>query len=177
MTFALVDATRDRPAVGRSIVGTLTAALLGGAALIGQFGGAGPARIDPPPASGTDRRLVVPADAYGQCYVAARINGSLFGSLLLDSGASGHLTFGRNHAAQLGFDPAKLAYSHTYGSANGIGHYASIRVREFRLESFVMRDVPAEITEASQQVPLLGIDILRHLNLHLRNGNCELSWS
>jgi clan AA aspartic protease (TIGR02281 family) len=177
MTFALVEATRDRSGIGRSMVSVLTAALLGGAALISQFAGAGPARIDPPTASGADRRLVVPGDVYGQCYVAAHINGSLYGSLLLDSGASGHLTFGRNHAAQLGFDPAKLAYSYRYGSANGIGHYASIRVREFRLESFVMHDVPAEITEASQQAPLLGIDILRHLNLHLRDGKCELSWS
>jgi clan AA aspartic protease (TIGR02281 family) len=175
--YAIVTAARNRAAIGRAIVGTLTGALLGGMALISHLGGgsADPAGVDPP--SGTGHRIVVAGDAYGQCHVAAVINGLLFRSLLLDSGAAGHLTFGRNHAAQLGFDPAKLTYDRRYGSANGVGHYASVRVREFRLDSFVLRDVPADITAAPQDEPLLGIDVLRRLNFRLKDGSCEISWS
>ena len=49
-------------------------------------------------------------------------------------------------------------------------------MREFRLDSFVLRNVPADITDAPQSEPLLGIVILRRLNLRLRDGNCEISW-
>lgn len=88
-----------------------------------------------------------------------------------------HLTFGRNHAAKLGFDPAKLAFNQVYSSANGLAYLAKVRVREFRLDNFVMRDVPVSITKPFQPTALVGIDILRRLNLRLQDGNCLMSWS
>jgi len=176
MTYALVEAARDRSAVRRGILATLAGAVVTGGLLVSQLGGVPGPEIDPPTVSGAVHRLVIPGDAYGQCRVAARVNGEVFRSLL-DTGDSGHLTFGRNHSARLGFDSAKLSFSHSYGSANGVGHYARVRVREFRLETFVLRDVPADITDAPQSEPLLGIEILRRLNLKLKDGNCELSWS
>jgi clan AA aspartic protease (TIGR02281 family) len=153
-------------------------ALLGGLLLISQFE---PAAMTPPPIrpqpvveSGGGRRLLIRGDAEGSCYVSARANGAVFDRLLLDTGASGYLTFGRNHAARLGYNAASLPYVNQYGSANGVGYEAFVRLREFRLGSFVMRDVIAAITETPQDAPLVGIEILRRLNLRLGGGNCEL---
>ena len=102
MTFALVEAARDRSAVGRGILVTLAGAVVSGGLLVAQLGRvAAPGEVETPTGSGADHRLVIAGDAYGQCHIAARINGLLFRSLLLDSGASGHLTFGRNDAARI----------------------------------------------------------------------------
>jgi clan AA aspartic protease (TIGR02281 family) len=120
------------------------------------------------------RQVVIPVGSSNECQSDLRANNHQF-RVLLDSGATGHLTFGRNHARDLGFEPERLSYSHTYTSANGDGRYASIRLREVRLSSFVMRDVPAEITDAPQSEPLLGLEILHTLNFHLTDGYCLLT--
>ena len=123
----------------------------------------------------TDGREIVALGSWGKgCYVEARSNGQIF-PMLLDTGASGTLTFGRNHAERLGFDPSKLDFDHSYRSANGEGYYATIRLREFRLDTFIMRDVEADITQAPQSVPLLGVELLHRLHLHLKDGNCILT--
>jgi clan AA aspartic protease (TIGR02281 family) len=176
VTFALVEAGRDRRAIGRGVLTTLTVGLIGGGLLIAQLGRLAAPAVEPPTGSGGRHQLVIPGDAHGQCHIAARVNGVPFHGLL-DSGASPHLTFGRNDAVQLGFDPAKLSYSYRYSSANGIGHYARVQVREFRLESFVLRDIPVAITDAPQSQPLIGSAVLHRLNFRLKDGNCELSWS
>jgi clan AA aspartic protease (TIGR02281 family) len=123
------------------------------------------------------KQVVIRADASGACRTSLTVNGHAFPvEALLDSGAIGHaLIFGSNHADALGFDTGSLSYSHTYGSANGEGHYASVTLREVRLSSFIMRNVPAEITEASQDEPLLGAEVLHRLNFTTSNGYCLLS--
>jgi clan AA aspartic protease (TIGR02281 family) len=122
-----------------------------------------------------DGREIVASGSWGKgCYVEARSNGQLF-RMLLDTGASGMLTFGRNHAEQLGLEPLKLNFDHSYGSANGEGRYASIRLREFRLDTLIIRDVEADITQAPQSVPLLGVELLHRLHLHLKDGNCIIT--
>jgi clan AA aspartic protease (TIGR02281 family) len=153
----VIEAASNRATVGRRIV---TALALGGVLLVGL----GPASA---------ATLVIPGDADGSCYVSARANGALF-NMQLDTGSIGDLTFGRNHAAQLGYNSSSLHYDNEYGSVNGTGHEANIRLREFRLGNFVMRDVPATITKAPQDAPLIGIEILHRLNLALSGGNCEL---
>lgn len=170
----LVQANRDRAAVGRDRVATLAGAVFSIGLLVAWLDVAAPAALPPAVESGGGRRLVIPGDGYGSCYVAARANGALFDHMLLDTGAAGRIVFGRNHAAELGYDPAALTYSQVYGSANGYGREAVIRLREFRLGSFVMHDVPASITEAPQDAPLVGVEILHRLNLRLVGGNCEL---
>jgi clan AA aspartic protease (TIGR02281 family) len=176
-SVALVEAASDRAAVGRQLLGALTGAAFAVGLLFSQYERAAAPVAEPSAVDEGRQRRVIEGDVNGQCHVAARINGSLFQRLLIDSGASGSISFGRNHAAELGFDPARLSFSASYGSANGTGHEAIVKVREFRIESFVLRDVPASITKVPQREPLLGIDILRRLHLRLlKNGNCELSW-
>jgi clan AA aspartic protease (TIGR02281 family) len=122
------------------------------------------------------RQFVIPSGFGNECHADVRANEHVF-SMLLDTGAVGStpLVFGRNHARDLGFDPAKLSYSYSYSSANGEGHYAKVRLRSLRLQSFVMHDVAAQITEATQSDPLLGAEILHKLNFQLKNGNCILA--
>jgi predicted aspartyl protease len=174
--FVLVEAARSRAAAGRRIVVSLAVAVVGGGLLVQQF-----ERIAIPD-FGLDgwggHRLVLTRDAGSMCVVAARLNGALFPGVLLDSGAAGYVTLGRNHAKRAGFDPAKLAFNARYGSANGIGREAHVRLREFRLEGtdFVLRDAPAAITAAPQDQPLAGIEILSRLGMHLKKRTCELRW-
>jgi clan AA aspartic protease (TIGR02281 family) len=134
-----------------------------------------PASVSIPRPKVADGREIVVSGSWDKgCYVEARSNGQVF-RMLLDTGASGALTFGRNHAEQLGLDPSKLNFDHGYRSANGEGHYASVRLREFQLDTFIMRNVEADITEAPQSVPLLGVGLLHRLHLHLKDGNCILT--
>jgi len=127
------------------------------------------------PRSQVNGREIVATGSWGKgCYVVANINGKVF-RLLLDTGASGTVTFGRNHAEQLGIESSGLNFDHSYTSANGEGHYAKIRLRELRLSSFTLRDVDADITQAPQSVPLLGVELLHLLHLHLKDGNCILT--
>ena len=175
MTFTLVEAARDRSAVGRRNLATLAAALVGSGLLVSQSSARCRSHRRAADGSGIGQRLVIPSDARGHCYVAARVNGALFGSLMLDSGASGHITFGRNHATQLGFDPAKLSSPQVLGQ-----RCRPLRERPgtgISPRSSVMRDVPANITDAPQSQPLIGTAVLHHLNFRLKDGNCELSWS
>jgi clan AA aspartic protease (TIGR02281 family) len=188
MSYPIVESARDRAAVGRSIASALAGVGISIGLLAARLGIGVPVPIAEPPAmpppivtgggghpGGGGHRLLIPADAHGSCYVSASVNGALFNHMLLDSGAAGdHLVFGRNHAARLGFDPDTLSYDDTYGSANGTGHEAVVTLREFRIGSFVLHDVPAAITEKALFAPLVSVGILHRLALRLIDGHCEL---
>ena len=111
------------------------------------------------------------------CLTDLVVNGHSF-SALLDSGAVGGaaLVFGRNHARALGFDPNALRYRYEYSSANGDGWSADVVVHSVRLQSFVMYDVPVEITKADQDAPLLGAKLLSRFHFQVSDGGyCRLT--
>jgi clan AA aspartic protease (TIGR02281 family) len=181
----MIESRHDRASVGRRVAKVLSTVGFAAGLLILRFCSVGipiamPEPVSPPVVvtSGGSHWTTLRGDKFGQCRVNARVNGALVAGMLLDSGASGHLTFGSNHAAQLGFDPRRLSYDGIYNSANGYGREASVRIRELRLfdNAFVLRDVPAVITHAQQDEGLVGIEILRRVNFHLIGGNCEMSW-
>jgi clan AA aspartic protease (TIGR02281 family) len=122
--------------------------------------------------------LLIPADENGSCFVTASINGARFDHVLLDTGMSGYIGLGRNHAARAGFDPDTLSYDNTFATANGEGHESEVRIREFRIiignSSFVLHDVPAVISEAAVFAPLVGIEILQRIGLRLAGDHCEI---
>jgi clan AA aspartic protease (TIGR02281 family) len=120
------------------------------------------------------RQLVIPASAGHECHAELEANGHTF-SFLMDTGATGHMIFGSNQASDLGLDPERLHFTQSYSSANGDGHYARIRVRQVRLSNLVWHNVPADITEAPQAQPILGLEILHALNFQLRNGDCVVT--
>lgn len=119
------------------------------------------------------RRVAVNGDSYYQCYVEGKVNGASF-TFLIDTGAS-DVSFGRNDARKLGFDPAQLSFDRTYGSANGIGHQAEVTLPELSIGGVtVARNVEVSIVNANMPNPLLGASVLRSLHLHYSQGNCEL---
>jgi clan AA aspartic protease (TIGR02281 family) len=120
------------------------------------------------------REIVASGSPSDGCYIEARANGEMF-RFLLDTGSSGALTFGSNHAKRLGIEQP-LNFDRNFDTANGVGKGASVRLREFRIgDSFVVRDVRADITQAAQSVPLLGVELLHRLSLRLRDGKCILT--
>jgi clan AA aspartic protease (TIGR02281 family) len=187
MSYPFVQASRDRAATGRSIATTLSGIGLAVGLLVARLGTGVPVPIAMPPAvpapvaipggghpGGGGHRLLIPADAHGSCFVTASINGARFDHVLLDSGMNGYIGLGRNHAARAGFDPETLAYDQSFGSANGEGRESEVRLREFRIGSFVLHDVPAVISEQEVFAPLVGIEILQRLGLRLAGDHCEI---
>ena len=180
----ILAASRDRAASGRTIIGMMLAAAAFSIAVISQLGRFELPIVIPPETlppqvitGGGSHRAVFAADAFGQCHADGRVNGVLLRRMLLDTGCTGELSLGSNMAASVGIDPASLSYDHTYNSANGQGREAVVTVRELRLfGNFVMHDVQTRISAAPQNQALVGIEILRRMNLRLIGGNCELSW-
>ena len=123
----------------------------------------------------TGAELRIPVGSYHQCEYDITANGHSFPQSVFDSGASGHLSFGKNHARDLGFDPGKLSYSHVYGSANGEGHEAKVTINELKIGNWTLRAVPAVITEATQSQVLVGLEILGPLNFRLSKDYCYVS--
>ena len=111
----------------------------------------------------------------GSCLTDIRINNVLFRDALLDTGASGTVLLGSNHAWRLGLNPRTLSFSNGYSSANGDGRYAVVRVQELRLGGFVMRDdLTIAVTQVDQDQVLLGLEILNRLHFRVSGHSCEL---
>jgi clan AA aspartic protease (TIGR02281 family) len=125
------------------------------------------------PAPNGSRRVAVNGDSSYQCYVDATVGGVTF-SFLIDTG-SADVSFGKNDARKLGFDPAQLSFDRAYSSANGIGHQAEVTLPDLSIGGVVVaRNVEASIVNASMSNPLLGASVLRSMHLHYSQGNCEL---
>jgi clan AA aspartic protease (TIGR02281 family) len=131
----------------------------------------------PVPVESGGHRLVIRANAYNQCYVEATTGqkGARF-RFLLDSGAA-TVTFGSNHAAQLGLEPSTLRYDGSeFHTSNGIVHAANIRLRELRIGDFSLRDFPATVNPAAIDNPLLGTSVLgKEVDFQVRRGFCVLT--
>jgi clan AA aspartic protease (TIGR02281 family) len=126
------------------------------------------------PHPGAGRQVVIPTDGANGCHTDMTVNGHVV-RVLLDSGATGMpLVFGSNQADDLGVD-GPLDYSHSYSSANGIGHEAFVRLREITLSGWTMHGVPAVITQVAQNEGLLGAEFLHRLNFTTSDGYCTLS--
>jgi clan AA aspartic protease (TIGR02281 family) len=124
------------------------------------------------------QRLVVPGDSYHQCYVDISATGKKTASFrsLIDTGAW-TISFSRDAARALGFDPAKLVYDQETSTANGIGKAAKIRLAELRIGTLVLKDFPAQVDYRGLDEPLLGATVLKKFaRLEYSNGNCTLTF-
>jgi aspartyl protease family protein len=118
-------------------------------------------------------RVAVNGDARYQCYVEGMVNGSRF-TFLIDTGAS-DVSFGKNDARKLGYDPGQLSFDTSYGSANGVGHEAEVTLPSLSIGGVVVaRNVEASILNANLPNPLLGASALKTLHMTYSQGNCEL---
>jgi clan AA aspartic protease (TIGR02281 family) len=135
-----------------------------------------PSEVHPPIArpEPAGQRIVTTGDTYYQCYIEGKANGASF-SFLIDTGAS-DVSFGKNDARKLGFDPAQLSFDQSYSSANGIGHQATVTLPELSLGGVVVaHNVEASIVNANMSHPLLGASVLKTLHFQYSQGDCELT--
>jgi aspartyl protease family protein len=116
--------------------------------------------------------VTIRGDSDHQCYVEASANGARF-SMLLDTGSSG-LAFNRSHLAALGVDAASLRYDQSFSTANGTAKAARIRLRQFSIGGYTVKDVEAYVDYNGFDAPLLGMSVLKQFHVEFDQGNCTL---
>ena len=121
------------------------------------------------------REIAVHANRAGQFIVDAAVNGEPT-RFLVDTGAS-VLVLSPEDARHIGFNTNTLTYSQRYHTANGIAIGAPVTLREFRIGTFTLRDVPATVMARPIPVSLLGMTVLSQFAGHTVEGNkMVLSW-
>jgi clan AA aspartic protease (TIGR02281 family) len=172
----IIEAAHDKAAVGRTILRSAAGLVFAAGVVIVQPGWIG--RSAPVWDSSAGHSLVVRAASNGQCLVDLRIGETKLSAALADTGDDGYVTLGRNQAKQAGIDTSRLRFDNSYGSANGRGRYAEMRVAWVRIgNTFEMADVPVAVTQVDQQQALVGIQVLRRYQFRLRGDRCEFGAS
>ncbi|MGH7065754.1 MAG: retropepsin-like aspartic protease family protein [Stellaceae bacterium] len=151
-----------------------------------------PSISQPAPAPAKKRRhraqngrheMVVAADADHQCHVTGRLTGpagaTVEESFLLDSGATPALVLDQAQAVQVGLDPARLDFGHhRVQTANGVVRAAEVRLADFRIDGYRIRQhVAAWIIEGGGiGEPVIGAAILHTLSFRIGpEDSCSLS--
>ena len=67
-------------------------------------------------------------------------------------------------ARRIGIDPAGLAYTQVYRTANGSGRGAPVRLARVRIGTIVLEDVTASVNGAPMDRSLLGKSFLGRLS-------------
>lgn len=140
--------------------------------------GIGAAAVAPPNAPAAKaapaNTIVVAADAQGNFYVEASVNGAPV-RFLVDTGASMvALTPADAHAAGLGTAGGD---SLTLSTAHGAAKATRTNLRSLRLDQLEVNDLPAVVMDDSLPVSLLGLNFLARLNgYRIRDGVLTLEW-
>ncbi len=113
------------------------------------------------------------AGAGGHYRIEALVDGVAV-RFLVDTGASDVVLSPRD-AARLGLDPARLDYSRTYRTANGVVKGAPIILDRIQVGPIVVRDVPGSVNGAPLGASLLGMSFLERLSGYsVENGTLVL---
>jgi aspartyl protease family protein len=121
-----------------------------------------------------DHRLAGQLDQDYGCYVDATVDGVPF-RMLVDTG-SNDLAFNRSHLWKLGLNSKRLNYNQPVSTSNGTIRSATIVVHELRIGGFVLHDVPATVDYRGTDEPLLGMSVIRYMQLEIGRDGCELRW-
>ncbi|MCP5368670.1 MAG: TIGR02281 family clan AA aspartic protease [Hyphomicrobiales bacterium] len=121
------------------------------------------------------RELQVRRGADGHFHLEARVDGVPV-RFLVDTGAS-DVTISPTDARRLGLDPAGLAYTRFYATANGGVRGAPVRLAEVAVGPLRLTDVPATVNEAEMAGSLLGMGFLDRLRgYEVRGDTLVLRW-
>lgn len=121
------------------------------------------------------REIVLRANRSGQFILDADVNGSNV-RFLVDTGA-GPLVLSPADARRIGLDTHTLTYSERYQTANGTATGAPVTLRQFRVGSFMLYDVPATVMARPIPVSLLGMSVLSRFAGHeVEGGKLVLRW-
>jgi aspartyl protease family protein len=109
------------------------------------------------------------AEADGQFHVEAMI-GSTPMRFLVDTGAS-DVMLSPADARRLGYEPATLAYTRLYQTANGTVRGAPVTIPEIAIGPIRLTDVAASVNEHETEGSLLGMSFLGRLSGYQVSGN------
>lgn len=109
------------------------------------------------------------AEADGQFHVEATI-GSTPMRFLVDTGAS-EVMLSPADARRLGYEPATLAYSRLYQTANGTVRGAPVTIPEIVIGPIRLTNVAASVNEHQSEGSLLGMSFLGRLSGYQVSGN------
>lgn len=119
-------------------------------------------------------RIIVRAGGDRHFRIDAVVDGASL-QMLVDTGATS-VVLNRRDASRLGLALDRLSFSARTQTANGVGLGAPIRLREIRIGSIVVRDVPALVNQAPMSSSLLGMTFLERLTgFSIENGTLTLS--
>jgi len=113
------------------------------------------------------------ANMGGDFMVEATVDGVPV-TLLVDTGAS-DVVLSTEDARRLGFDPAAMAYTRRYQTANGIVRGAPVTLGRIEVGGVVLENVRASVNEGDMRQSLLGMSFLGRLDgFEIRNDTLTL---
>jgi clan AA aspartic protease (TIGR02281 family) len=112
------------------------------------------------------RTLTIPADQWGQFWASCRANDiDPGGPCLVDTGAYGSFTVGRQTAAKIGLELSQLNFNGWSWTANGAVHTASAHIATLQVGPFVLHNVPVVVNDSEMDHPLVGMGFLRRYKM------------
>jgi len=113
------------------------------------------------------------AGDHGHFVVEARVDGTDI-RFLVDTGAS-DVVLSPADARRVGFDPATLAFTRSYRTANGVVMGAPVRLKRISIGAIAVDNVRASVNGADMNRSLLGMSFLDRLGgYEVRDGKLIL---
>lgn len=129
----------------------------------------------PDRASTGEGEISVRRAADGHFYVRAQVNGAEV-RFLVDTGASATVLDPRD-AARAGFDPARLSFTQSFRTANGIVRGAPVVLESLVIGPVRLSDVRASVNEMPLGTSLLGVSVLeRFRTWRVEDGTLTLAY-
>jgi aspartyl protease family protein len=114
-------------------------------------------------------------DNRGHVMLEAAVNGAPV-HFMVDTGAS-FVTLTPEDASAAGLGSGDLHFTSAVNTANGQVRVARVKLREIRLDQFVMEDVDAVVVDSPLNISLLGMSFLSRLDgYEMRDGAMIMSW-
>jgi aspartyl protease family protein len=115
------------------------------------------------------RQMRFAAEADGQFHVEAMVGATRL-RFLVDTGAS-DVMLSPADARRLGYEPAALAYTRLYTTANGSVRGAPVTIPEIVIGAIRLSDVAASVNEHETEGSLLGMSFLGRLSGYQVSGH------
>jgi aspartyl protease family protein len=131
------------------------------------------------PANGfqqTTDSVSFPISSDGHFYIRAQVNGTpvLF---LVDTGAS-DIVLSPDDAEKVGIDADQLNFDQFFETANGMVRGSSIRIADFRIGEFHLKQIGVSVNEVGMSNSLLGMTFFKHLKSYSVKGDTlTLYWN
>jgi len=103
-------------------------------------------------------QIMISRSQDGHFYTYAQVNGVIV-KFMIDTGAS-DVALTKEAAKLLKFDLAKLEFTKSYSTANGISSAAPVNLTQFKMGNKIFENVKAHIGTGGLDISLLGMSII-----------------